>query len=257
MDYGLVQSIQDTQNAESHWEQKPVIVDPNNKDPDSVIELWRAVGEDAETPPNAVNQPALYPNDSEFQFDHDKFFGEESLVPLCGFIKKICPGCTLYLQDKGTSRKKGTTYQLRCQHYPLEHKSKQKRFKEGEFTKIGVRTEHIKQRKGSNKKKRSAFFRMINPKMGTRPSRRQRKAHDSRSSRNNKAPESDDDVSMKDNNGEENHTLRDILMKAYRTFSVRAEDHSRRCHMNIQFYMKANGKWYLSTKSVLQHSFHS
>ena len=255
MDYGLVQSIQDTQNKLSHWDQNPVIVDPNNKDPNSVIDLCKAVGKNAETPPNAVNQPPMYPNDSQFQFDPTTFHGKDALAPLCSLIRGFCPGCKLYLQDDGTPRKKGTTYQLRCQHYPLKHKRKQKQFKEGRFTKTGVRTEHIKQRKGSKKRKKSVFFRMHNPKMGTRASQRQKKAHDSRISTTNTSNDSDGDESMEDN--DKKTTLKDILQKAYRTFSVRAEDPSYRCHMNIQFFMTGNGNWYLSTKSIFKHSYHS
>lgn len=86
MDYGLVQSIQDTQNKLSHWDQNPVIVDPNNKDPNSVIDLCKAVGKNAETPPNAVNQPPMYPNDSQFQFDPTTFHGKDALAPLCSVL---------------------------------------------------------------------------------------------------------------------------------------------------------------------------
>ena len=56
MDDTLINSLQSIHDANLHWEQDPVVI--NNG---ILVQLCHAIGKDATTPPNALNQPDLFP----------------------------------------------------------------------------------------------------------------------------------------------------------------------------------------------------
>ena len=216
----IVQALTDWQNDACEWQSNPII------DHDGIcVPICQAVGKDSMTPIGAPGQPRWYPKNSKYQFDSDRFKGLDAKNDLIDMLKSSCPGCTLYLQVD--DNRKGL-YQLRCNHYPIQHESTKKfsdpqRFTKDNVVRIG--------NKRSQSYKQSGFRRMNNPKMRSRP--RVRSVVDRRDPK--KKPK------QKNKRGE----------------SARAASKSTRCEMNIRFFMDQSTKtWHLNTKSNFQHTFH-
>ena len=127
----------DTVNALTNWQKKA-----SNWKPDPLIDhdgicvpLCEVIGPKASIPNNVPCQPRWHPKNSYYQFDSKRFSGPKALHDLIDTLKTSCPGCSLYLQEN--KDKKCSYFQLRCNHYPIQHKSSVK-FSPECFTKDGV-----------------------------------------------------------------------------------------------------------------------
>ena len=123
------------------------------------VDLSTAVGPNAVTPKGAPDQPRFHPKQSKYQFDPILFNGPDAKSDLIDLLSRSCPGCTLYLQLNGS---KNHQYQLRCNHYPIEHQSSIKFSDPQCFTKDNVAPITNKRSVSYSK---AAFHRMKNPKM--------------------------------------------------------------------------------------------
>ena len=56
MNTTLIASLKSIHNASLQWEQEPVVLHEGIS-----VQLCHAIGENAYTPPNTLNQPELYP----------------------------------------------------------------------------------------------------------------------------------------------------------------------------------------------------
>ena len=208
------------QDDASQWESKPMLSHKGVS-----VDLSTAVGPNAVTPKGAPDQPRFHPKQSKYQFDPILFNGPDAKSDLIDLLSRSCPGCTLYLQLNGS---KNHQYQLRCNHYPIEHQSSIKFSDPQCFTKDNVAPITNKRSVSYSK---AAFHRMKNPKMRSRP--RVSRSVDRRKKKS---------VSKQKNKRGQSH---------------RAIDGDHRCHMNIKFFMNdCDGSWHLHVKSSFEHEFH-
>ena len=220
MHIDTVNGLTGWQDKASQWSSSPIVCHNG-----VFVHLSAAVGPNAVTPKGTPNQPRFYPKNSKYQFDSDIFKGPDAKANLIELLSRACPGCTLYCQKQDT---KHHQYQLRCNHYPLEHKSSIKFSDSQCFTKDDLAPITNKRSQSYSK---AAFHRMQNPKMRSRP--RVTKTVD----RRKKKPQS-------------HH-------KNKRGHSHRAIDTDHRCCMNIKFFMNEyDGTWHLHTKSSFEHRYH-
>ena len=110
-----VLSVTGWQDSALHW------ISSFNFDHHGVpIDACVALDKAAITPNNAPDQPHPRPKNSKYQFDLSKFNGPDAKYELIRYINVLCPGCYLFLHKNDTVKHQ---YQLRCNHYPLIHKS--------------------------------------------------------------------------------------------------------------------------------------
>ena len=172
MNSDTVKALVNEQDRASHRLQ-PVTV-PHG---DLQIPLCGAVGKDACPPPNAPDQPDVYPRNSQYMFDREKYCGKNSFNDLKKMLVRACSGCTLYLQEEARESHHYLTWCFRCNHYPVQGETSKPKFKEGHFTKEGVKEESYKQHSSKNK---GAFSRMKSPKTRSCPKHLNLKAEDLR-----------------------------------------------------------------------------
>ena len=147
MDTDLVQSLKDIQLENSHWVQDPKL----NHDgvPVQLCHFIGVGGAVALLPSNPPNQPEFPPKFSRYRFDHNKYNGIESAPDMEKLVRSICPGCKLFKQKDGVVHKKGfQTWQFNCNRYNcMDEEQNQLNFKDGSFTKNGVKGVTVKQKK--------------------------------------------------------------------------------------------------------------
>ena len=230
-----VKELQKWQDEAEHWKSQPTVSHTSHNGMGEVcIELCQAIGKvtpgSKESPIKFPNQPSFHPKNSRYQFDLQKFKGEESKDDLIASLKQSCKGCSMYLhKDISPSTKE---FQLRCVHYPLQHKSSLKFSDTQKFSKDDCVTETVKMQKGKNN---NAFSRMANPKLRTK---KNSKATVDRRQNQKQIPSS-----HQSNNR--------------RVSTVRAASSATRCHMNLRVFLDEKaGSWHLHQSSNLDHKFH-
>ena len=230
-----VKELQKWQDEAEHWKSQPTVSHTSHNGMGEVcIELCHAIGKvtprSKESPIKFPNQPSFHPKNSRYQFDLQKFKGEESKDDLIASLKQSCKGCSMYLhKDISPSTKE---FQLRCVHYPLQHKSSLKFSDTQKFSKDDCVTETVKMQKGKNN---NAFSRMANPKLRTKKN--------SKATVDRRQNQKQISSSHKSNNR--------------RVSTVRAASSATRCHMNLRVFLDEKaGSWHLHQSSNLDHKFH-
>ena len=97
MDTTLIDSLKNIRLSSLHWEQEPVVLHDGTS-----VNLCYAIGENSLSPPNAPNQPEMYPKRSHYQFDNKIYKGIGAGDAIEKLVKSFCPGCRLYRQRKNT-----------------------------------------------------------------------------------------------------------------------------------------------------------
>jgi len=236
MDLSLTDSLKSILVSSLHWQQLPVVLHDG-----ASVELCHAIGENACTPPNAPNQPEMYPRRSHYQFDSKVYKGIQAADDIIKLVKSFCPGCRLYSQRTNGTTKLGTTLTLCCNHYQTLSSGSIGNFVAGKFSKVGVVKENVKGRSGTKKEDgNTSFKRMVNSKMKSKPNnQRRRKTVDERG----KKPVS--------------KSKKPPIPVTRRTGGVRKADPEERCVMNIKvFFCDYDQYWYLLSSSNLAHRFH-
>ena len=153
-----VPSITNWQDNASVW------LPPFNVDHEGAcIEVGSDVGTNTTTICNATHQPKPHPMNSKYQFDSSQFMGPDAKDAIISTINSACTGRTLFLQLNDTENQQ---YQLRCNHYPVQHSSMYKFSDPMRFTKDNVVPIMNKR---SQSHSQSAFHCMGNPKMRSCP----------------------------------------------------------------------------------------
>ena len=91
MDTTLIDSLKSILVSSLHWKQEPVVLHDGTS-----VELCHAIGENPFTPPNAPNQPEMYPRKSHYQFDNKIYKGIEAAPAIAKLVKSFFPGYRLY-----------------------------------------------------------------------------------------------------------------------------------------------------------------
>ena len=125
------------------------------------VDLSVATGKYASTPPNAPDQPTMFPPKCHYRFDTGICCGPDSFPLLRDMLKKMCPSSDLTLQQNKRDARSTLTYVLVCNSYFVKKSDPGKpKPKSGYFTSKNVVSAVYKKRKS-----RKVFDRMKNPKM--------------------------------------------------------------------------------------------
>ena len=236
MDTTLIDSLKNILLSSFHWEQEPVVLHDGTS-----VDLCLAIGQNSSCPPNAPNQPEMFPKKSHYQFDNKIYKGIGAGDAIEKLVKSFCPGCRLYRQRKNSTTVGGVTFTFCCNHYKTLDSQFEDNFAVGKFSKVGVVKENVKGRSGTKKEDgNTSFSRMVNSKMKSKQkNQRSRKTLDQRGKNSvykNKKP---------------------TIPVTKRTVGVRPADVEERCLMNIKvFYCNFDECWYLLSSSHLEHRFH-
>ena len=238
MDTDLVQSLKDIQLENSHWVQDPKL--SHDGVSISLCHFIGTVGATSSVPTNPPNQPEFPPKFSRYRFDHNQYNGIDSAPDMEKLVRSMCPGCKLFKQKDGVVHKKGfLTWQFNCNRYNcMNEEQNQLNFKDGSFTKNGVKGVTVKQKKGT--KDNNLFHRLSNSKL--KPVKKGNKAKKISDRRGQKT------VSDKDKKQPSTKN---------RTLGGRAPTKDKRCFMNVRIDMSLfDGSWYFNSSSNFNHSYH-
>lgn len=206
------------------WKQSFIIVHNSVK-----VDLSKAIGADAITPPNAPDQPSRFPKGCSYMFEKGKYVTAESMKDL---LDSVCPE-TKWYKHASTKRSDGHEVIFKCKKYQVDPIVSD--FSDGKWTKDNVNTELNKGRK--SKVKNSAFSRMISSKLKYSSGIRKKAA---------------------DRRGKE-HKVDKVIGEeptGHRTHTTKSTSKEHRCHASVRFFVSMSGNVYLKSVSNLEHINH-